>query len=87
MDPIAVDNAQIRATYDAVKAFMKEHYPDYSIHDFRMVPGETHTNLIFDCVVPMEVTDLEAVREQITSDIQAAFPGRFAVVTVEHSFV
>lgn len=87
MDPIAVDNAQIRATYDAVKAFMKEHYPDYSIHDFRMVPGETHTNLIFDCVVPMEVTDLEAVREQITSDIQTAFPGRFAVVTVEHSFV
>lgn len=87
MDPIAVDNAQIRATYDAVKAFMKEHYPDYSIHDFRMVPGKTHTNLIFDCVVPMEVTDLEAVREQITSDIQAAFPGRFAVVTVEHSFV
>ncbi len=87
MDPIAVDNAQIRATYDAVKAFMKEHYPDYSIHDFRMVPGETHTNLIFDCVVPMEVTDLEAVREQITSDIQSAFPGRFAVVTVEHSFV
>ncbi|MGN0445919.1 MAG: cation diffusion facilitator family transporter [Acutalibacteraceae bacterium] len=87
MDPIAVDNAQIRATYDAVKAFMKEHYPDYSIHDFRMVPGKTHTNLIFDCVVPMEVTDLEAVREQITSDIQTAFPGRFAVVTVEHSFV
>ena len=87
MDPIAVDNAQIRATYDAVKAFMKEHYPDYSIHDFRMVPGKTHTNLIFDCVVPMEVTDLEAVREQITSDIQSAFPGRFAVVTVEHSFV
>ena len=87
MDPIAVDNAQIRATYDAVKAFMKEHYPDYSIHDFRMVPGKTHTNLIFDCVVPMEVTDFEAVREQITSDIQAAFPGRFAVVTVEHSFV
>lgn len=87
MDPIAIDNEKISKTYDAVKAFMKEHYPDYTIHDFRMVPGKTHTNLIFDCVVPIEETDLDSIRKTVTEAVQAAFPDHFAVITVEHSFV
>ncbi len=87
MDPIAVDDKQISETYDKVKAFMKAEYPDYTIHDFRMVPGETHTNLIFDCVVPMEQTNLSEIEEEIKQKISAEFPKCFAVVTVEHSYV
>ncbi len=87
MDPIAVDDKQISDTYDAVKSFMKEHYPSYTIHDFRMVPGETHTNLIFDCVVPMEENDFDKIQKDITDAIHENFPKCFAVVTVEHSYV
>lgn len=66
MDPVVTDDESISETRDKVSALLKEHIDDrLSIHDFRMVVGPTHTNLIFDVVVPFDikVSDKELDRE------------------------
>ena len=58
-----------------------------SIHDFRMVPGPTHTNVIFDAVVPygFRLADGE-VAEKIRTAVRTLDGNYFAVVNVEHSY-
>lgn len=59
-----------------------------SIHDFRMVPGKTHTNLIFDCVVPPEfrLTGKE-VKDEIARRVSAEKPDYYCVITIDSSYV
>jgi hypothetical protein len=62
-------------------------HPDLSIHDLRIVPGPTHTNVIFDCVVPADCPDCPAdVCRQIRDQVSRAYPGYFCVITVDESF-
>jgi cation diffusion facilitator family transporter len=51
MDPIETDNEQLNQMKSFVKEVIKNINPELSIHDFRFVPGKTHTNLIFDIVL------------------------------------
>jgi hypothetical protein len=58
--------------------------PDIRIHDFRMVPGTTHTNLIFDMEVPFEQKESDAeLKARISALIAAEAPCYFAVITVD----
>ncbi len=59
-----------------------------SIHDFRMVPGRSHTNLIFDCVVPPEfkMTGKE-VKEEISKRVSVEHPDYYCVITIDTSYV
>ena len=88
MDPIETNNAAISHLRDEVSAIAKEIHPALTIHDFRMVNGQTHTNLIFDVVVPMEVRmpDRE-VSDSITERIQAKYPNYYTVIRVDKSYV
>lgn len=58
-----------------------------SIHDLRIVPGFSHTNLIFDCVVPFEfpLTDKE-VRHMIQKMVNEEYESYQCVITVDRSF-
>ena len=58
-----------------------------SIHDFRMVSGPTHTNVIFDAVVPFKfrLTD-EEVQKKIKAAVRALDGNYYAVVKVERSY-
>lgn len=58
-----------------------------TIHDLRVVPGESHTNMIFDCVVPHEysLTDSE-VKKRIQELVAAEYPGYLCVITVDKSY-
>ena len=86
MDPISTDDALISATRNLVKERIHEAIsPEISIHDFRMVPGPTHTNVIFDAVVPYEFSMSDAqVQEKISSLVRAIEGDYFAVVTIDH---
>ena len=86
MDPISTDDALITSTRELLKNRIHEAIsPDVSIHDFRMVPGPTHTNVIFDAVVPYEFPQSdEQVREEISSLVRALEGDYFAVVTIDH---
>ena len=54
MDPIVMDNEEVTYLHDIVKAGLKEINDKYKFHDFRVVFGKTHTNLLFDVVIPFE---------------------------------
>ncbi len=57
MDPIDTDNESVTKTREAMADIIKEIDPKLTLHDFRMTPAsDTRTNLIFDVVVPSELT-------------------------------
>ena len=88
MDPISTDDALITSTRELLKERIHEAIsPDVSIHDFRMVPGPTHTNVIFDAVVPFgfHLADDE-VAKKIQDAVRALDGNYYAVVTVERSY-
>ena len=87
MDPIVTDDGVTAETRRRVEALVKCIDDDISIHDFRMVSGATHTNLIFDAVVPFgfRLTD-EQVAEKIKNAVRALDGTYYAVVQVERSY-
>ncbi len=87
MDPIVVDDGVTKETREKVAALVNCIDDQISIHDFRMVVGATHTNLIFDAVVPFKfrLAD-EQVRAKICAAVKALDGNYFAVVNVERSY-
>ncbi len=55
MDPIATDDTLTLSLKEKVSELAKAIDPRITIHDFRMVLGDTHTNLIFDMAVPFDM--------------------------------
>lgn len=54
MDPVVHDDGTTREARERVSALVRLIDPGITIHDFRMVPGPTHTKLIFDAEVPYQ---------------------------------
>ena len=88
MDPVVVGDPTVTALHQQVAALVKTIDPRITIHDFRMVPGQTHTNLIFDAVIPF---DERLTRQQVADRIRqmvSEMEGDYrAVVKVENSYV
>ena len=59
----------------------------WQIHDFRMVRGSSHTNLIFDIVVPykFEYSDAQIV-ERIQKEVGDIDGRYYAVIDVDHNY-
>lgn len=88
MDPIATDDEEVNITRRSVVELCKDIHEDLSIHDFRMVKGPTHTNLIFDVVIPfaLKLSDKE-VTDEIRKRISQKWDNYYAVIEVDHSYV
>ena len=88
MDPIDLRDGATTAAREAVAEMVKGIDESISIHDFRMVPGTTHTNYIFDAVIPadMKISDEEA-EKLIEKAVSEHFPGCFGVVNIDRNFV
>lgn len=87
MDPVIVDDERINTLKKETAEIVKNIDESFTIHDFRVVDGPTHTNLIFDVVVPRNHQyDNEKIRSLISEDLKNLDKGYFAVITVEHSF-
>ena len=54
-DPVVTNDPKIEHMKHLVLSFLRMRDERLSIHDFRMVPGEGHTNLIFDVSLPLEL--------------------------------
>lgn len=84
MDPIVTDDE----TVVSLKSFLKETMIscgiDLAIHDFRIVAGESHTNLIFDIAIPYEYHLSENdVCSKIAKAVEAKRPNCYCVITVD----
>ena len=88
MDPIVMDDGVTTELRQKVADLVKGIDPCITIHDFRMVAGPTHTNLIFDAVVPFS---FRLSDQEVTDEIKAAvgkLPGNyFAVVQIDKAYV
>ena len=54
LDPVAAEDEQTQMLHERMEAALFEIDSRLTMHDFRIVPGPTHTNLIFDVVVPYD---------------------------------
>jgi cation diffusion facilitator family transporter len=87
MDPIDTNDAYTRELFGVTQATVAQIDPALSIHDFRIVRGETHVNLIFDVAVPNAFgTTNKKLREDIDARLKAVDPHYFAVVTIDRGF-
>lgn len=88
MDPIDVDNPRTMELKRQVIEKLREMDPQITMHDFRVVWGHSHTNVIFDICVPFgyEVSDEEMLRKvgEMLKELDSKY---CAVVTVDHDYV
>ena len=86
MDPI-INDERTHELKSEVNRIVKEICPEASIHDFRIVDGPTHTNLIFDALLPRKspLTEQE-FNDLITSKIKELDKKYFTVINIDRSF-
>lgn len=89
LDPIDTDDEETMRMKDLVSKKIKEEIDEViSIHDFRMVKGPSHTNVIFDAVIPPKYKMSEKeVEDRIKELVSNDFKNHFAVVKVESTYI
>lgn len=87
MDPINIDDPLTNELRDYIRTSVKEIHEDLTIHDFRIVPGETHTNLIFDVVVPFHVKmSNQTILDMLSEKVSAKGHTYYLVVTFDRAY-
>ena len=89
MDPVVTEDAYILELKGKIERLMKEIDSVITMHDFRVVMGQTHTNLIFDVVVPYEfaLSD-EALERQIQMQVNYSLgENYFVVIQVDKAYL
>ena len=67
MDPLKADDEETQSLRIQILEAVQEKIDSrIDIHDFRIVPGRSHTNIIFDAFVPF---DLEKSEKELTEEI------------------
>lgn len=86
-DPIVTGDGQTARAREYLARAVKSIDPRLTIHDLRMVPGHTHTNLIFDLVVPHDF-EMPACRlkAEVAALAKKEDPHWECVMTVENSY-
>ena len=84
MDPVVTDDEEVNNLKKFLIDTLEEKNLSLSIHDFRVVIGETHTNLIFDVVMPFEYPLKESeVKKMIESAVLEKRSNCYCVITVD----
>lgn len=88
LDPICTSDERVTEFRIKVAKVVKQVDERITVHDFRMVEGPTHTNFIFDAVVPhdLKMSD-EAVKAELEKLIGESFENTYAVIKIEKSFI
>lgn len=86
MDPVITKDPKVDALREDVRKLLHEIDPVISMHDFRIVSGPSHTNLIFDIVLPFkypltEQEVLKVIDQKIMDHYGSQY---FTVVQIDH---
>lgn len=88
MDPIAANDEHVNAMREKVEELLARWDSRISLHDFRMVEGPTHTNLIFDAVVPQDLAATEEEAQKKIAQLIAQLGEQYrAVVKIDRFYV
>ena len=88
MDPVLVGDEMTDKLKKKTAEILKEISPELTFHDFRIVTGPSHTNLIFDVVIPhsSKLTESE-IKNAVDSRLAEESERCFTVITFDRSFV
>ena len=88
LDPLIVDDKRINDLREMTEEIVKEMDKSFKIHDFRVVEGPTHTNLIFVMVIPFDCKKSEKeLKETLSEKVSAVNSNYFVVATIEGSYI
>lgn len=88
MDPVDTRDENVARLRQDVTEKVQELDSQIRIHDFRIVPGPTHTNLIFDALLPAEYKKSDAqAKKDIEQLIHQSWDKYYAVVDIDRSYV
>lgn len=84
IDPLVYDDPELNHLRDEIYRIVDEIDPSLKMHDFRMVGGETHKNLVFDVAAPFDCKLSDAEILQRIKDSVSLLDGHYdAVATIE----
>ena len=86
-DPIITKNELVSNMRYEIQEIVKTINSSLSIHDLRVVPGISHTNLVFDCLADfdLQITDFE-LKSAISDAVKAAHPEYNCVITIDKNY-
>ncbi len=88
MDPIDVGNPLIARLHEALTKKCSEFSERANIHDLRIVPGPTHTNIIFDLILPAEeFSKKDEAIDALEECVKSINENYYAVITAETSYL
>lgn len=88
MDPIVINDERINHYKSLINEIIISYNKNYTFHDFRVVEGPTHTNLIFDLVIPHKHDKPgKEILKEIKSLVKEKDESIYIVATVEHSYI
>lgn len=87
LDPIVTADEVVGDLRQWLSARVRGIHPELTIHDLRIVPGPTHTNVIFDCVVPHDIGIGPGELKTMIGDLVAReHPDYRCVITLDDSY-
>lgn len=87
-DPIVTSDPRVKQIRSYLTETLEKIDPCLSLHDLRIVPGHTHTNIVFDLVTPAGYTgDKAAVIEQLRTAARTLDSSYMCVIKLEQAYV
>jgi len=88
LDPVVTDDEETNNIKKEVLSIIKSLGDDYSMHDFRIVKGSTHTNIIFDVVAPTEckIQSKELIYN-ISKEIKKLNKTYYPIIVIDYNYI
>lgn len=88
LDPVETDNPRIADLKESVQLILQAKDPRITMHDFRVVFGDTHTNIIFDVDLPFDYSENDDFFcADLTKDIRKLDPTYNTVITIDRNYL
>lgn len=87
-DPVTTNDEATEKAKSIVMSTIGKIDSSLTIHDFRIVPGVTHTNVLFDLVVPHEYNeDEKSISQKVSNEVAKIDSHYILVIHVDRPFV
>lgn len=87
MDPICIEDKETQDLKEQAILFIHRLSPNLTLHDFRLVKGFTHTNIIFDVVVPYKFSySDEEIKDYLSKAFSTLDANYYTVIEIDHSY-
>lgn len=84
LDPVVTQDERTEALHRQVRELVRRVYPQVSIHDFRVVWGITHSNVLFDVAAPFSLEDSDQeIKEKLGAAVSRLDQSYRPVITVD----